>query len=58
MSATFYTVIGYICLDVVFAISLHYIAENDDPNTVAGIGLAYTLVNLIIIPISLGIIDS
>lgn len=54
MSSTFYTVIGYVCLDVVFAISLHYIAGHNDPNAVAGLGLAFTTVNVLLIPMGLG----
>jgi MATE family multidrug resistance protein len=29
VSSTFYTVIGYVCLDIVFAISLHYVAKHN-----------------------------
>lgn len=54
MSSTFYTVMGYVCLDIVFAISLHYIAENNDANSVAGLGLAFTTVNVLLIPMALG----
>ena len=55
LSSTFYTVIGYVCLDVVFAISLHYISLNGNSvNDVAGVGLAYTTVNVLLIPMALG----
>lgn len=52
--STFYTVIGYVCLDVVFGISLHYIAQHNDPNSVAGLGFAYTIVNVLLIPMAFG----
>jgi hypothetical protein len=52
---TFYTVISFICLDFVFAISLHYISKNNSSKEVSGFGLAYTIINLLIIPISFGI---
>lgn len=55
-SSTFYTVIGYVCLDVVFGISLHYIAAHNDTNAVAGLGLAFTTVNVLLIPMALGIL--
>ncbi|CAD8183873.1 unnamed protein product [Paramecium octaurelia] len=54
LSSTFYTVIGYVCLDVVFGISLHFIAQHNDPNAVAGLGLAFTTVNVLLIPMALG----
>ncbi|CAD8090331.1 unnamed protein product [Paramecium primaurelia] len=52
--STFYTVIGYVCLDVVFGISLHYIAQHNDPSSVAGLGFAYTIVNVLLIPMAFG----
>lgn len=55
MSSTFFTVIGYVCLDIVFGISLHFIAAHNDPNSVAGLGLAFTTVNVLLIPMALGI---
>ena len=56
LSSTFYTVIGYVCLDIVFAISLHFISLNENSvNDVAGVGLAYTTVNVLLIPMALGI---
>lgn len=54
MSSTFYTVIGYVCLDIVFAISLHFISKNNNANAVAGLGLAFTTVNVLLIPMALG----
>lgn len=54
MSSTFFTVVGYVCLDVVFGISLHYIAAHNDPEAVAGLGLAFTTVNVLLIPMALG----
>ena len=32
MVSTFYTVIGYVCLDIVFAISLHFVSQHNDAN--------------------------
>ena len=56
LGSTFYTVIGYVCLDIVFAISLHFISLNENSvNDVAGVGLAYTTVNVLLIPMALGI---
>lgn len=54
MVSTFYTVMGYVCLDIIFAISLHYISLNDDNQSVAGLGLAFTTVNVLMIPLALG----
>jgi MATE family multidrug resistance protein len=54
MVSTFYTVMGYVCLDIVFAISLHYISKHNDANAVAGLGLAFTTVNVLLIPMALG----
>lgn len=45
-----------ICLDShLFGISLHFIAAHNDPNSVAGLGLAFTTVNVLLIPMALGI---
>ncbi|CAD8104675.1 unnamed protein product [Paramecium sonneborni] len=52
--STFYTVIGYVCLDVVFGISLHYIAQHNEPCSVSGLGFAYTIVNVLLIPMAFG----
>ena len=54
LGSTFFTVIGYVCLDIVFAISLHFISVHNDPNAVAGLGLAFTTVNVLLIPMALG----
>lgn len=54
MVSTFYTVMGYVCLDIIFAITLHYIAKNNDAQVVAGLGLAFTTVNVLMIPMALG----
>lgn len=48
---------GYVCLDIIFAITLHYISKHNDPQAVAGLGLAFTLVNVLMIPLALGRFD-
>ena len=53
MVSSFYTVIGYVCLDIVFAITLHYIGVNN-PESQAGLGLAFIIVNTLMIPMGLG----
>ena len=54
MVSTFYTVMGYVCLDIVFAISLHYVSVHNSQFDLAGVGLAFTIVNVLLIPMSLG----
>ena len=56
MVSTFYTVIGYVCLDIVFTITLHYIGVYK-PEAQAGLGLAFTIVNTLMIPLGLGIMS-
>lgn len=48
---------GYVCLDIVLAISLHYVqsAYPNKPEAANGVGLAYTIVNVAIIPMALGL---
>lgn len=53
-SCTFQTVLGYICLDLMLAISLHYIQVHNGPIADAGVGLAYTILNAVLIPMGLG----
>jgi len=44
-------------LDIVLAISLHFAAEESE-NLASGIGFAYSLFSLIILPIGLGLNQS
>ena len=45
--------IGYVCLDIVFTITLHYIGVSN-PGAQDGIGLAFTIINTLMIPMGLG----
>jgi MATE family multidrug resistance protein len=49
--------LGYICLDAVFAISLHYVALVNDSAS-AGLGLAFTIVSIVIMPLGFGLNQS
>lgn len=53
-ASTFSTLISYIYSDIVFAITLHFMAKQNDPNSLAGLGIAFTIVNIVIIPMALG----
>ena len=57
-NCTFQTVIGYVCLDIIFAISLHFVSTFLGSYASAGLGLSYTVVNVLVIPMALGINQS
>ena len=58
VACTFQTVIGYVCLDIMLAISLHFVQKEIGSYANAGFGLAYTIVNVAIIPLGLGLNQS
>jgi MATE family multidrug resistance protein len=49
---------GYICLDVVFAISLHFVQADISAVANAGVGLAYTICSIMVLPMGFGVNQS
>ncbi|KAM3137911.1 hypothetical protein pb186bvf_009992 [Paramecium bursaria] len=55
-SCTMQTVLGYLCLDIILAITIHFISlTTKTPIEQNGVGLAYSIIGMIVLPMGLGL---